>query len=260
MLDRTISVSIKMKEDLKRISFWTTIIVQIIFLFFYSYSIYKNVDFLLFLVIYIVLAVLSLLHFIYFLASNKSDNKKLVKKIKRVFRISKYLINGTMLGVNIYEMLKYGITDFNKVLLVVSGISLLVQVIIECARFFIEKYIELFQYSLKTDLKGIYWAKEKMDSVKEVKGNFFSLIDAPLEKLADKLEGKEKKVEEVQLSKKEQYVEDLASKYRKEQNEAKEQKKQEQKQKSRERALEQKEELKEHLRVIKNSIFKSKSK
>ena len=63
-LGRTKAVSNKVIRDLERTLFWITLIVQLIFLFFYGYSIYSNLEDLIFLIIYIILGLLSCFNFV----------------------------------------------------------------------------------------------------------------------------------------------------------------------------------------------------
>ena len=249
VLPRTIAVGKKMIKDIERILYWTTIVVQLIFFISYGYSIYTNISNIVFLVIYSILFVFSVINFIYYLVTYNSDNKKAVGTVKRGFRVFKYLINGTMLGVNIFEMINYGTSDWNKILLVVSGVSLLAQIVLELVRLFVGRYIDLFTEAIGMDLAII----EKIAKVKEVKGNVFELIDAPLEKLANKLEGKDPNDD---LTETQKYLNELALVEKEKARQAKIEKKMRIKQNSDEKAQKQKGEIKEHLSIIKNKLLK----
>ena len=151
MLENTQTIAQKMMHDIETILYWTIIVVQFIFLGYYGYSIYANLNQLIFLIIYSILAVLNLTSFITYIVTHHKPSK-FTKNFKRALRIAKYVINGTMIGVNVYELIAYGATDFEKVLLLISGVSLLVQILMEFIRVFVAKYVELFKISLNMDL------------------------------------------------------------------------------------------------------------
>lgn len=252
-MSRSFAVLKNMLKDIEKILHITIIIVQSIFFITYGYSIYCNLDNILFLIIYIILFALSLFYFIFYLKTYKKGSK-LIDRIKRFSRIFKYLVNGTMVVVKCVEMVEFGISDFNKILLIVSAVSLLAQVVIEFIRIFTEKYIDLFTEAVKMDLAWV----GKLGKVKEVKGNLFELIDAPLEALANKIEGttpSEPELTEIQ-KKLNKMAEDYEVEVKETKKEKKEKKKEEIRRKSKENADKQKQEIKEHLNVIKKKVFK----
>jgi len=254
VLGRTRAVFSKMLTDIKTITFWTNIIVQSVFFIFYGYSIYANINRIPFLVIYALLFIIATTTFITYLLTHNKNGKK-PKRFNRSVKIIKFVANGTMIVLNVCEMLKYTATDLNKIILAVSAISLFAQIVIELLKVFIERYVDLFSKSLEMDLEII----NKLGKVKEVKGTFFEILDAPLEAIANKLEHKEP-----ELTKQEQYLNQLSEEYSEELKEKKilkkEQKKAETKRRSDENAKKQKQEMKEHWNTIKNNLFKKKPK
>ena len=238
ILSRTLAVFDKLIKDIKSAIFYTNIVLQYIFLVFYSYSIYSNLSNLPFLIIYSILLVLSILTFIN-LSVEKLHKEKDLGKFNRFLRIFRYFVKATTIIVTIVEITKFGITDFAKMLFIVSCTSLLLQIILEIIRIFVEKYVELFKISFEKDMSFL-------TKVKEAKGSVYGLIDVPLEMIANKLEKKEQP-----LTKKELEIEKLAENYREKQKA----KKQEIKEKNVEV---QKSEIISHLKTIKNNIFKSK--
>ncbi|MGN0813092.1 MAG: hypothetical protein ACI4MQ_06270 [Candidatus Coproplasma sp.] len=257
---RTFAVAKKLKSDINTILFVATIIVNCIFFLFYGYSIYINIDKTVYLVIYSLLAATAIINFVTYLATYKKEKDVKISLFTRLVRIFRYVVNTTSLVVSIYQMIQFGATDFNKILLIVSAASLVIQIIIELVRIFIERYIELFTTSLKMDFALIFSSIEKLNKIKEAKGNVFELIDAPLEAIANKLEGKAK--EEAAVSATEQYIDELTAQYNEEAKKEKKRKKAENKAKikqhSADNAEQQKKEIGEHLKIIKYSIFKKK--
>ncbi|MCH5179854.1 MAG: hypothetical protein J1F32_01395 [Erysipelotrichales bacterium] len=242
---RTTAVAKKMIKDIDYILFWTIIVVQILFFIFYGYSIYANINRIIFLIIYSLLALIGIINFVTYLVTYHKSNKK-VNRFKRFLRVFKYVSNGTMLVINIVELIKYGLNDFSKILLVLSGVFLVAQIIIELIRIFVEKYINLFTIAFEMDFKFI----EKISKVKDVKANFFGLVDAPLKAWSNKLEGKK---QENNLSEMEEYVNQLAE-------EDKTKKKEQARQLRKENAEKKKQEIKNHVSIIKKHLFKKKEK
>ena len=208
--ENSISVFTNMLEDIKKICFRTLFVVQVIFMVLYSYSIYANLDRLIFLITYSILFALSIFSFGLFLVKHKK-NKKQNKEVIRAKNFLKYIVNAIMLVVNIVEMVKFGINDFSKMLLVISGVSLLVQVIFEFVKMFAEKYVRDLTLAVKKDFKYLNpgsWGAGIMKA-----------IDAPLEALALRKEGKTK-----ELSKEELILKEHRDKHEKRVEEHKEEK------------------------------------
>lgn len=254
--NRTIAVAKKLISDIKTILFVVTIIVNCIFFLFYGYSIYANIDKTIFLVIYALLAATAIVNFITYLATHKKEKDKKINVFTRVVRIFRYVVNAASLGVSIYQMVQFGATDFNKVLLIVSAVALIIQIAIELIRVFIERYVELFTTSIQMDFAFIVKSIEKFDKLKQVKGNLVELADAPLEAIANMLTEKVK--EEAAVSETEEYIDQLAKQYNAETEEKKAAQKAKIKQDSADNAEQQKKEIVSHLKTIKDSIFKKK--
>ena len=155
--------------------------------------------------------------------------------------VLKYFANGTMIVFSFYELIKFGMSDFSKILLTISITSLLVQVIIELIRIFVEKYIELYIASLKMDLSLLIDFNE-MNS-----GGVWGWVNKPLGIIANKLEHTTQELNDVQKQ-----VISLEQKHEEELKSGKEQK-EELKKRKREDA---KQKVLRNLIRIKNSIFK----
>ena len=239
---RTRGVGDAFIRDLEKILYWTTIVVQFIFFGYYGYSIYSNMMNLTFLVTYSLLLVLSTMGFIYYLANYRAKEKK-VRTVKQTFRIFKYLINGSMVLLNMIEIIRYGGDELAYALIVFSAISLIIQIIVELIRIFITHYVDLFTIALDKDTALF----KKIPDPRDVYGNLLSAVDAPLE-VVNKLSKSEKK----ELSKKEKLVEELKNSHiAKSVNKRKE--------KHQKHAQRQKREIKEHFDTVKGRIFKKKN-
>lgn len=205
--ERSVSVLSNMLDDIKKIWFITLIIVQSVFMLLYAYSIYANINRLFFLIAYSTLFMLSILSFILFLIKRKVKN--INKTFYRTKNFFKYAVNAAMIVVSVIETIKYGISDFNKILLIVSGATLLLQLFIECIKIFAEKYTEDLKSAFTKDFEWVNFLDPK-----KVKSNILKIIDAPFEKLANLKENKEKEVE-----KEEQRISDHVKRYKEKQEE-----------------------------------------
>ena len=109
--------------------------------------------------------------------------KKQNKTFIRFRNFSKYFINFSMIVVVFIQLVKFGIDDFSKILLIVSTISLFIQIIVEFVRMLAERYINDFKNAIHEDFKYF--------NLKNWKGNLLEFIEKPLGKVANKKLGKE---------------------------------------------------------------------
>ena len=245
ILGSTRAVGTKLIEDVKKILFWTTIIVSLIFFGFYGYSIYNNVDNFIFLITYSLLFSIAVITFVNYLLTHSKTTTR-IKRFKRFLRVLKYIVNGTMLVVNVINMIIYPVSDLSKILLIVSAISLLVQIIVELLRIFIENYVNMFMIAVQDDFSIVFKASE----LGGVKGAALKIIDAPIEAIAKKIT----KEKEPELTKTELKVKKLEEDFEErliEQKREKEIKKQT-------IVNNEKNEIKSHLKVIKDKILRKK--
>ena len=242
---RTRAVADKLLRDIRCTVFWVSLVVQIVFMGYYGWSIYSNIQKLPFLITYTALAVVSLTAFITFLITNKHKERK-NKRFNRFLRVMKYIINGGMLAVNAYEMLNFTPSDLKIILFGLSALIWLANIVLEIIRAVVEKYCEWFSIAFEEDLAFI----GKLKKASEVKGNFFEFIDAPLEAVANLFEKKkEKQATEKEIAAAQ--VADIAKEFKAEQKAVA-------KERSEKRAEKEKQEIKEHFKKIKENIFNRK--
>lgn len=244
-LGKTKIVVYKLKQDIEKLLHVVNVIVSLFFIGYYCYSIYINIDNITFLVINSIFLFLGIFGFILYLVTYKKNNKN-IKIIKNIIGKSKYLTKVAVLIINTVNVWKYGGTLISKILLIVSAITIISQLLLEIIKIFIFKYVELFNESIHQDLEFVF----NLSKIKESKGNFFEMLDAPLEKLANKLEGKEKV-----KTKGEKELDKLVDQYGDKVKELNDAKKAETKARSEDRAQYHKEGIKEHLKTIKNNLF-----
>lgn len=239
---RTLGVTNKLIADVEKFLYKTTIVVQTIFFGYYGYSIYTNLSNVIYLSIYSLLLLLSTISFGYYIVKHKDRTNQNVKTVKKSFRISKYVINGSMLALNIVEIVRIGGTEIAYMLLAFSTLSLGIQIIVEFIRIFINYYVELYRIALEKDAEKY----QKYLDITDIKGHLVTLADLPLEALAKKIDTK-KPV----LSEKQKLVETLGNEVTEKADEKKRLRRQG-------KIEQQKSEIKEHFTVIKNKIIKKK--
>jgi uncharacterized membrane protein YgaE (UPF0421/DUF939 family) len=149
-----------------------------------------------------------------------------------------------MLVLNLIEIIRYGGSNIAYTLIVLSSISLIIQIIVEFIRVFVSEYVSLYTIAIDKDTQFL----RRIQDVKDVKGNFYGIVDAPLEVIAKKI-----KKGSNELSEKEKLVESLA-------NISKTKKSNKRKVRHKENVKRQKEEIREHLNIIKKRVFKEKKK
>lgn len=256
----TYGVIVKLKKDLDIIQKVVDFIVQIIFLGFYAYSIYSNLNNTLLLTIYIVLLSVSLAYFIFYIVTlnNKSKifKRKIKYKVKKSVKYTKLLTSAITLGLAVYELANYETSDFTKILTIVSGISFGIQILIEFATMFINKYIDLFTESVKMDYEESELIKNTVKTISKAKdikdnplGELLAAVDIIPEKLSNKRNNVEIEIEE-KLTPEQIKTREKIEKYKEPIVEAIEQKKELEAQKRQEKIEKEKKELKNHLKSI----------
>jgi hypothetical protein len=237
IIERTTAVAEKTIKDLQKLSFWITVIVQVIFLCLYGFKIYINISRIFYLAIYCFLASVSLFGFIFYLSTYPIKKYKKVSETKQGLRLFKYLANAIMIVVVLIEFFQLGASDLELVLSAFSIFSFLFQLLFELIRSAYDKYLELFTTALIMDFA-------KFEMISDPKGYFLSAVNAPLEKISNKITGV--KTEKKEPTKTEQYIDQLTREHKKQHKEVK-----------KTRAAKEKKEIKEHFKIL-LSVFKRK--
>lgn len=255
----TYGVVLKLKKDIDIIQKIVDFIVQIIFLGLYSYSIYKNINNVLLLIIYSVLLVVSIAYFIFYIITLNNTSrifkKKIKYKVKKSVKYIKLMISATTLGIAVYEIINFEVSDFTKILTITSAISFGVQILIELVTMFVNKYIDLFTESIKMDYEDSDLIKNSVKAITKAKdikdnpiGELLSIVDIIPEKLANK-QNKESNNEEV-IDEEKNKTREKIEKYKKPLIEAQLEQKKLDEIKKKERIENEKRELKEHIKSI----------
>lgn len=237
IIERTTAVVDKTIRDLQRVSFWITIVVQVIFLCLYGLRIYTNLNHIVFLIIYCFLTATSLFGFIFYLATFQIKKHKKVLGTKQGIKILKYLANAIMLIVVIVEFVQRRPSDLDIIIAALSVVFFLAQIIFEIIRMAYNRYSDMLMTALSMDFA-------KFEMLTDPKSYILSKLDNPLEKISNKITGV--KTEKKELTKTEQYVEQLTNEYKNQKKVVKKAKLDKKKQK-----------IREHSKII-FGIFKKK--
>lgn len=274
-------------DDVNKLIYVSTIIIQIFFLGFYGYSIYNNINNIYFLVIYSLLAVLSLFGFIFYLSTYNHRSDNAVKSTKNFLKVSKFGVNGFAVGIKIAEIIMFASGTIDVLLVAFSAILYVLQIILELIKRFVVKYVELFKTSVEMDFAPI---TNTIDNVVEgykkiqntfvgfgdkVKTKMLDVASAPIGFIAGKFDKvDEENVEEIKplkidkkqqkankkLEKRKQFIAKESEEFEKDIKAKKEAKKEAEreieKQKAQEKFAEKKNELKKQLGVIAKNLFK----
>lgn len=228
--ERTSAVIEKTIKDLRRLSFWGYLIVQIIFLLLYTFKIVMSRGKLVYLILYSILAGLSVFGFVFYLVTYHNKKQRSIIMTKRSIRFGKYFANAAMVIVILVEFAQGGVSDLSIILSGISIASFVGQILIEIIRLFYERYAELLQIALEKDIAAL-----------EPLTHPLKALDTPLAALANKIKGS--KPEELKGN--ERYVEDLKEDYQAKKKKSKE-----------ERSREEKRQIRTHLKTIKEGIKK----
>lgn len=181
MLDNTLAVLNKIKNDVKRVCSISDVIVQLFFICLYAFSIFSNVNNPIRLTIFSLLFGLSFVYFVFhfiniLIKSQRFKNTQ--KKFKRLVTYLKLFIQAFTIGFTSYEIVRFGASDLTKMLTICTSVCFLLHVALEIIKVVIENYTNLLIVAIKED------AKPLATPIKAVSGAFknaFSVVSNPKE-------------------------------------------------------------------------------
>ena len=253
--DNTYGVLKKLNHDVVLTERIVETILQIFFLFYYAYLIYNNVNSFLYLIIYSCLSTVSIIYFIFYVIGLVSDNKYYKKRVKplvkRIVTVIKYMIRIFTIVVAFVEMYKDPISDFERIINIVSLVSLGIQIAVSIISHFVSKYIDLFITSIKMDYEkskiSEYVNKGERIANDGIKGSILGFINEK----AGLSDPEDNEVIKPSLSKEElkqrKNVEDIANKYLEDERLSREEKR-------KERILHQREKLEQETSRFKEGL------
>ncbi|MBR7176807.1 MAG: cell envelope integrity protein TolA [Clostridia bacterium] len=164
-------------QNVKKISRFVNVCVQIFFLIFYVFEIITNYGNHVRFVAYIVLLTLSMVAFIV------GFGGKSKKKVKKVIRFCKYPINLSLIVLTLISIFNNEVSDLKIILTGITVLSFIANIATEYIRWFVEMYVKMFKTSIDLDWQI---AQEKF----HIKDGRLSLFDIP-QMLANKIQAPE---------------------------------------------------------------------
>lgn len=154
----TLALYHKIREDLNKIGYILTIIIQAFLLFYYSYSIYIHKDSIVYIVLYSILLTISILLFTeetiyqYKRSKVKEDEfKETHKKKRNILKLCSLLTRFALLILSLIPIIQDTVSDFDKVITLALAILLVIQVCFIFVAYLINKYLTWLKKALELD-------------------------------------------------------------------------------------------------------------
>ena len=154
MFNNSISVLSRAAARFKKIVLIAELLIQLMFVGYYTYLLVVHRDDLILLIGYSVLTVLGLSIFIVMLFTLDPYQKKVLefkKYIRRVLRVVSWTGKIIVIGYNVYCLIRFGMTETGHLLLILSIIIFFTEVVLFVASTILSYYYQLFIYALKMD-------------------------------------------------------------------------------------------------------------
>lgn len=157
----TQAVGLKLKHDLDVISTVTNYSLQVIFIFYYLFSVITKVNRIVYFLIYLVFLIIAIGLLVFDVFFAKKIDKNIKRKIKDIVRYAKYPIRVFLIGLAVLAIAQGDSNSLAIIATAVSAGSLLLQILIQLVIKFVRRYLELFGESLRMDY-------EESDLIKSV--------------------------------------------------------------------------------------------
>lgn len=162
----TLALYHKIREDLNKIGFIITIIVQIFLFFYYSYSIYIHHTSIIYTVLYSMLLTISLLVFVeecIFQCKNKKEKNEELKldhkKKRTILKIISLISKVSLLVISLIPIIQNKVSDFDKVITLALAILLVFQFSFLFISFQLNKYLTWLKKAVELDLRDTSFLK-----------------------------------------------------------------------------------------------------
>ena len=189
----------KIGEAINKVIRIYEVFIQLIFISYYSYNVWKNENLILF-IINIALLSLSCIYFIlYLITFFKSGVYDTVirKKVHRYLTDFKILVRLFTIGLSIYSIVVYESTTIDKIFLVVSVVGLLLQLLLKIFQRAYDKYSQMLVVAFRMDVDEIKESPigKTMMAVNDVttapKQTFLKVLNNGLKKVDNLIHGPE---------------------------------------------------------------------
>ena len=144
------AVALKLKHDIDVLSFVVALIIQVMFVGYYTYSAVIKIGSM-YHYIYAVFMIVGLFSLGFHIFSWKNIENRLRRKIKTLIRYVKYPIRALLIILLIIDVVRTGGTPMESMAIVFSIIAYVAEVIIQLTIRLTRYYLDLFLESLKMD-------------------------------------------------------------------------------------------------------------
>ncbi len=169
------------------------IFTQISFIAYSIYSLIMSIHDMTMLIVKALTLGIIVVYFIFDLATqgkhDEEDIRSLRKTIGLIFRIIKYVINLSVIGIAVYEIFTQGADVIAVISLGIMSASLLVKILAEIVRFIFERYVRLIMLGIQMDIEAIQDGVigKTVDVLGNKRATLIELIDKPLAALSAKM-------------------------------------------------------------------------
>ena len=163
MLNNSISVLSRAAARFKKMVLVAEILIQLMFVGYYTYLLVVHRDDLILLIGYSVLTALGLAIFFVMVFTFDPYRKKVLelkKYIRRILRVVSWSGKIIVISYNVYTLIRFGMTETGNLLLVFSIIIFFTEVVLFVVSTIISYYYQLFIYALKMDYQRFLGDKE----------------------------------------------------------------------------------------------------
>lgn len=164
MFDHSRKQILSIVDILKKVLEAFSIVLFVAFTIFYGYQIYAHLNSLPRIYIYVGLIIVHTISFILSKAEKVDKDathaeryvqKKSIRLRRRIFKIIKMSINSCAIVWNFVEMIVCDVTDLNKMIVIVSGVFLIVQIILEVVLNLLVDYYDGLRIAFIEDIKEL---------------------------------------------------------------------------------------------------------
>ena len=158
MFDNSISVLSRVSARIKRIVILTELVIQLMFIGYYTYLLVTNLDNVVFIIAYSILIFLATSVFFVMVFTLDPYHKKAIafkKRIRKYARMISWLGKITVIGYNIYRLVAFGLTETGQLLLIFSVIIFFAEIALFIVSMIVTYYSQLFIYALQMDYQHL---------------------------------------------------------------------------------------------------------
>jgi len=187
----------KIGSDLNKVRRIYEVFIQLIFLGYYSYNVWKHENIYLFIINIVLLSIFVVYFILYMITFFKTGiyDSIIRKKVHRYLTDFKILVRLSTIGLSIFTMVHYGATTLDKVFLIGSVIGLVLQLLLRIFQVAYDKYSKMLMTAFNMDIEDIKGSAlgRTVLGVKEVttnpKATFFHIVNRGLSRIDNLLHG-----------------------------------------------------------------------